>query len=105
MSRAHRNPRRVCLLAIPLLGLAGSLSACSRNLVNPAIPPPGNPAFEEGYLNGCDSGFASAIRPGFSTKWSKDEARYGGDADYRRGWDAGLTACYEEQLRHPRVKA
>ena len=103
MSHANGIRRHGCLLAIALFGLVGGLCACSRNLVNPQVPPPGSPAFEEGYLNGCASGFASADRPGYSASWRKDEARYGGEADYRRGWDAGLTACYEEQWRHPKT--
>ncbi len=102
MSQARRIHGRGRLVTVLLLGLAGILCACSRNLVNPQVPPPGSPAFEEGYLNGCDSGFASADRDGYSTSFRKDEMRYGSEVDYRRGWDAGLTACYEEQLRHPK---
>ena len=100
---ARRGHGGGCFVTVTLLGLAGILCACSSNLVNPQIPPPGSPAFEEGYLEGCDSGFASADRPGYSANWRKDEARYGGEPDYRRGWDTGLAACYQEQLRHPRT--
>lgn len=103
MIRAGGGGRKVCLFAIALLGLGGGLSACSQNLVNPQVPPPGSPAFEEGYLDGCASGFASADRPGYAASWRKDEARYGGEPDYKKGWDAGLTACYEEQWRHPKT--
>jgi hypothetical protein len=103
MSQARRIYGRGRLATVLLLGLAGILCGCSRNLVNPQIPPPGSPAFEEGYLEGCDSGFASADRPGYTASWRKDEARYGGEPDYRRGWDAGLAACYEEQWRHPKT--
>ncbi len=103
MRQARRIYGRGRLVTVLLLGLAGILCACSRNLVNPQIPPPGSPAFEEGYLEGCDSGFASADREGYSASYRKDEARYGSEADYRRGWDAGLAACYEEQLRHPKT--
>ncbi len=103
MRKTRRIYGRGRLAAVLLLGLAVILGACSQHLVNPQIPPPGSPAFEEGYLEGCDSGFASADRPGYSASWRKDEARYGSEADYRRGWDAGLAACYEEQLRHPKM--
>ncbi len=103
MNRTRRIYGRGRLVTVLLLSLAGILGACSRNLVNPQIPPPGSPAFEEGYLDGCASGFASADREGYSASFRKDETRYGSEADYRRGWDAGLAACYEEQLRHPRM--
>lgn len=102
MSETRPIRARVRSLAVPALGLAGILCGCSSNLVNPQIPPAGSPAFEDGYLDGCQSGFSSADRPGYSASWRKDDARFGGDADYRQGWNAGLKACYEEQLRHPK---
>ena len=80
-----------------------SLTACTGHLQNPEIPPPGPPVYQEGYLDGCASGFAVAPRAGTETDYRRDEARYANDGDYRRGWENGLNACYEEERRHPKM--
>lgn len=92
------------------LGLIGfcscvaiSLGACTTGLVNPQIPPPGSPAFEEGYLHGCYSGFADAGRDGYQQDYRKDAVRYRREPDYKQGWDQGYAACFEEEKRHPKV--
>ena len=77
--------------------------ACTSGLVNPQVPPPGTPAFQEGYLHGCTSGFSDAGRDGYQTSYVKNEKRYVSEDDYRNGWDKGHAACYEEERRHPRM--
>ena len=81
------------------------LAACTgETLVNPQVPPPGSsPAFSDGYVAGCLSGFQDANRTGYESSYTKDESRYGTDAEYKAGWDQGHDACYLEELRHPRV--
>lgn len=86
-----------------LLGLVVLLGACTANLVNPEIPPPGSAGFRQGYLDGCRSGFADAGRDGYETNYRRDDARFAADADYRDGWLKGHHACYEEQLREPKT--
>lgn len=80
-----------------------SLGACTTGLVNPQIPPPGSPAFEEGYLDGCNSGFRDAGRDGYEQNYRKDVTRYGREPDYKQGWDQGHAACFVEEKRHPKV--
>ena len=89
-----------------VLGPAGMgllLIACGSNLTNPEIPPPGSPGYQEGYLDGCARGFAVAPRAGAEIEYRQDEARYASDEEYRRGWETGLKACYEEERRHPKM--
>ena len=79
------------------------LAACASGLVNPEAPPAGTPAFQDGYLHGCSSGFQDARREGFVTGYYKDPGRYSSEDEYRRGWDEGHRRCYEEEIRHPRM--
>ena len=79
------------------------MNACATNMVNPQVPPPGSESFKVGYLNGCASGFKDARREGYELNYIKDEKRYASDGDYRGGWDKGHTACYEEEIRHPKM--
>jgi hypothetical protein len=89
--------------AVGAAGIGLLLIACANNLVNPEIPPPGAPAYKEGYLDGCASGFAVAPRVGAETDCRRDETRYASDGEYRRGWETGLNACYAEEQRHPKM--
>lgn len=84
-------------------GMGLLLIACASNLANPKIPPPGPPGYQEGYLDGCRSGFAVAPRTGAETDYQRNEARYASDGEYRQGWEAGLKACYEEERQHPKM--
>ena len=93
---------RLRLTAVFIVALAGSVVGCMPDGVNPKIPPSGTPAFRDGYLAGCPSGFTDAGRDGYQQDLRKDAARYAGEADYRQGWDQGHEACYEEEKRHPK---
>lgn len=89
--------------AVGAAGIALLLVACASNLANPEIPPPGSPAYKEGYLDGCASGFAVAPRVGAEADYRQDEAQYASDGEYRRGWETGLNACYAEEKRRPKM--
>lgn len=103
MSAIGGGLRRAGLAAGLFLGLAGPLGACGAKLVNAEIPPPGSAAFQQGYLDGCASGYADGGRDGFEASYRKDGARFATEADYRDGWLKGRGACYEQQLREPKV--
>ncbi len=103
MGATGRRSHRMDVEAALLLGLATALGACSAGLVNPQIPPPGSAMFEQGYLDGCASGFTDAGRDGYETNYRKDEARFAAEADYRDGWWKGHDACYEQERREPKT--
>ena len=86
-----------------IISIGGLLVACASGLVNPQIPPPGTPAFEEGYVDGCYSGFTDAGRDGYEQAYRKDTVRYAREPDYKKGWDQAYQACFEEEKRHPKV--
>jgi hypothetical protein len=92
---AVRLPAAVCAAAV--------LAACTPGLVNPAVPPPGTESFQEGYIQGCASGYQDARREGYVAAYHKDAARYASEADYRLGWDEGHDRCYQDEMRHPRM--
>ena len=105
MSAIGEHLRRAAVAAGLFLGIVGSLGACAgKPVTNAEIPPPGSAAFQESYLNGCASGYDDAERPGYELSYRKDEARFGAEADYLHGWLKGHDACYEQQLRRPKVK-
>jgi len=93
---------RKCL-TIPLAALA-FVATSGETLVNPQVPPPGHsPAFKDGYVDGCLTGFQDAGRDGYQSAGRKDEKRYLGDKDYAAGFAQGDHACYEEELRTPKI--
>lgn len=80
------------------------LATSADALVNPQVPPPGgSPAFDEGYVDGCLTGFQDAGRDGYQQAGRKDQARYLSAADYRAGYDQGYQACFEEERRNPKL--
>jgi len=80
------------------------LATCGDALVNPQMPPPGgSPAFDDGYVDGCFTGFQDAGRDGYQQAGRKDQARYLSMADYRAGYDQGYHACFEEEKRNPKM--
>ena len=89
---------------VAVFGVAFPLIALGANLISPEAPPPGSSAgFRDGYSDGCLTGFADAGRDGYQESGRKDVARYLREEDYKAGFEAGHRACYEEQLRNPRV--
>lgn len=93
----------VRLVAATAVCAATVLVACTSGLVNPAVPPPGTESFQEGYIQGCASGYQDARREGYVAAYHKDAARYASEADYRLGWDEGHDRCYLDEMRHPRM--
>lgn len=85
------------------VSVAGILAACGGGSVNPQVPPPGSPAFSDGYVDGCPSGFRDANRAGYQLAYRKAVTRYAEEPDYKSGWDQGYAACFAEEKRHPRI--
>lgn len=95
---------RILAPVVAALSVALPLLAFAADLTNPALPPSGSsPAFREGYVDGCLTGFQDAGRDGYQQAGRKDVARYLREADYKAGFDAAHRACYEEQIRNPRM--
>jgi hypothetical protein len=87
-------------------GAVTLLAACTGNLVNPQVPPPGSsPGFQDGYVDGCLSGFTDAGRDGYQLRARKDVKRYRQDPEYKNGFDKGYHACFEEEKRTPKMMA
>lgn len=96
--------RLPCGLALAAALAVALAAACTPGLVNPEAPPAGPPAFQEGYLHGCTAGFVDAGREGYQGILRPgDETRYRREPDYRRGFDEGSRACFEEERRRPRM--
>ena len=76
-----------------ILGLAAclALGGCVTESVMKSTMPPGPPAWQDGYLPGCESGASAAGDLGF--KFSKDFQRYLSDPMYKQGWDDGFKVC------------
>jgi len=87
--------RMHAVLAVALV--AAGLAGCGGR------SPPGSAEFKRGYIDGCDSGYADANRPGYETVYYKDEKRFETDAEYRKGWIEGQKACYEAEHRFPHM--
>lgn len=72
----------------------GLLSACS------TIKPHETQGYRDGYIAGCSSGQVYAGKSG--PEAPRDNARYGADADYTRGWNEGQQECYTDAMASPR---
>lgn len=83
-------PRRASIA----LGLA-ILAACRATI------PAGPPAYQDGYRDGCNSGYADAFRPHHEQAYRVDRARFDSDADYKRGWQEAYAKCYQEERDFP----
>ncbi len=95
---------RIVLLA----AAAALLVACSGESIlggppgpDPQVPPSGSAAFQEGYLDGCPTGFGEAGREGYEYVARLDAKRYSLDPEYKHGFDQGRSACYEYERSHP----
>jgi hypothetical protein len=56
-----------------------------------------SPAYAAGYDQGCSSGQAAG--GGLFAQAAKDEARYGSDSEYAKGWDEGFAKCKSDVVR------
>jgi hypothetical protein len=80
-------------VTLAVLTVLGALAACTSQ--KEALIARGfDPAYAEGYDDGCSSGQAAAGSTFDSA--SKDESRYAGDSQYTQGWDAGLAECQRD---------
>lgn len=104
MSVIGEHLRRAAVAAGLFLGLVGLLTACTgQPVTNAEIPPPGSDTFQQGYLDGCVSGYHDGGRDGYEADYRKDGTRFAAEADYRDGWLKGHDACYKQQLRRPKI--
>jgi hypothetical protein len=80
---------RFLILTICLIVL---LFACAY----PIRPPPGPPAYQQGYTHGCES--ASNALGDWSYQWHKNPYLYQDEPLYKQGWDDGYEKCKTERL-------
>ena len=74
----------LCLAVASLLG-------CSQETMR---GPEGPPEYRDGYAHGCESSLVEAGVPNITPK--KDDERFAGDPEYRRGWEDGYAECAGE---------
>ena len=83
------------------LGAAAVLAACGP-AANPRVPPAGSSElFAQAYLIGCRQGAQDANPTGVLAITPRDDKAYAAGGDYKKGWDQGHAACYEDELRAP----
>ncbi|MDA0702189.1 MAG: hypothetical protein O3A96_02950 [Proteobacteria bacterium] len=58
-------------------------------------------AFDRGRADGCNSGLSDANKPGYDTRYTRNQALYAADTGYREGWDKGYDTCYWREYRYP----
>lgn len=62
--------------------------------------PPGTPAFQQGYRDGCRSAWADAGVRGYNERTEDDTMK--SNTDYQQGWGRGFGECYNTQQRPTR---
>ena len=80
-------------VGLSLLILAACATGTSR-------APAGPLEYQQGYAEGCDSGYVAAGHPYY--RFTKDPVRYGSDSLYAQGWNDGFMVCkggYESTQR------
>jgi hypothetical protein len=82
-------------ITIAALLMTMALAACEGSIKEAMIARGFSPAYAEGYDHGCSSGRAEA--GSLTASGAKDTTRYGGDADYTKGWDEGYTTCKAQE--------
>ncbi|MFO0995410.1 MAG: hypothetical protein U1F33_01915 [Alphaproteobacteria bacterium] len=85
---------RTLVMAMVLL-----LAACQGTV------PAGTPAYQDGYRDGCNSGYADAFRPHHEHAYRLDQARFDSNADYKRGWEEAYAACFKEERDFPHAES
>lgn len=80
------------------LRIAAALSALIPASCGAPLPP-----YDQGFRDGCLTGYSDAGRPGYGGTFVKDERRFATDADYRRGWAEGDKSCYDDEMRSPHM--
>jgi hypothetical protein len=96
--RRTRRPRirmRPTTLQRALAALVAALALAACASEREALIARGfDPAYAEGYDDGCSSGKEAA--GGMFGEARKDPSRYGADDQYTRGWDAGSEKCQRD---------
>jgi hypothetical protein len=84
---------KVEIMKFSIFLVAVLLSGCATNMqqVDREIGAGQPPAYKDGYMGGCNSGYVAAGHPYY--KFNKDVARYGSDNIYKQGWDDGFVVC------------
>lgn len=72
---------------ILVLSMATLIAGCAAG--TPTVSGP--PAYQEGYDNGCSSGYFFAGNKVF--RHIKDTARFNSDQEYKTGWEDGFAKC------------
>lgn len=49
------------------------------------------PTYQEGYVDGCSSGYRAALNPYF--QFRKNALRFDSDSMYKQGWGDGYGVC------------
>jgi hypothetical protein len=87
-----------------LMALALLLASCGddKPKVDPRVPPAGSAAFKQGYTAGCAIGVQDADNPGQRLGAAQggkagEAERYAKDLDFKKGWDQGYFACYDDE--------
>jgi hypothetical protein len=98
-----RNSTLTAVAALVALAALLALAACGddKNKVDPRVAPAGSAAFKDGYAAGCAVGIRDADHPGDrlqagATSGAGSE-RYAKDLEFKRGWDKGYFACYDDE--------
>ncbi|HUC62872.1 MAG TPA: hypothetical protein VMF53_13045 [Alphaproteobacteria bacterium] len=82
-----------------VLALALLVASCGddddKKKVDVRVPPAGSAAFQQGYKAGCATGVADADHSG--QRLGNTDPRYTTDLDYKKGWDQGYFACYDDE--------
>lgn len=69
------------------LALAGALAGCTGMSV-----PPGTPAFQSGYKDGCRSAWANVGVRGYNDQVEDEKMKT--NAEYQSGWGRGYGECF-----------
>ena len=101
-----RKPRATAAALVAILWLTACAST-KEALIERGF----DPAYAEGYDDGCSSGQNAA--GGIFSETRKDASRYASDDQYTQGWDAGFAKCQhytaamvrEARLRNPTEKS
>lgn len=80
-------PRRPAALALAVM-----LAGCTAMSV-----PPGTPAFQKGYKDGCRSAWADVGVRGYNDRVEDDTMK--ANADYQTGWGRGYGECFSVDQR------
>jgi len=76
---------KLCVVAVSLVLF---LTGCGSSMVR---TPQGPPQWQQGYSEGCTSGYSAAGHPYY--RWEKDPRRALDDRLYGMGWKDGFETC------------